>query len=355
MQEQIKGLMDRIHIDHPWVEFFKEGPVAKEVKTNLVATLLTWEEKTYIKAFTEQWKLLWKAEKEMIDLFNTFSLTNESLFSGPDIIDYNKDPLYFTMTDIEKTKQKIDFASSTHEELIKLYDLYREVFSEFEKFSWGKSTSEIGTMQKYMLRIKKLEEKIRVLKMAFAMAIKKQQQKKLNAFMSKWRGFVEKSGQFSINEQDVKKLYEELYNKVSSFDMEYDFGRLWTGHVFTDGTDYSLVDFDNVWYQIQNSESLWIVWSNVLLAVEKYNSYDDWAKDFYKWFDYLKNTTKNESLLLLQLFMKIVATIYADYWHLMIANEKNRSDIIASWFLPEENAKKWIEWNGKLLQELFVL
>jgi len=358
-QSQINQLSVKLSEDFPDMDFFKEGPAWKDTKTNIV-----WKnEDYYLKAFTPEWSVSWIKELELINLFNTFSEKTWALFSWPEIIKSNtNDDIYFLMKDIEKTwKTGIDFSSISQEELIKLYKSYREEFDEFEKFSkWKISTEKDPKIQKFVHSIKKIEEKIRsleeklwVLKLATKKLVGGKQLQHLQDWISKWDSVVK-----WIVEYDQSILFskfQELQKKLKKYDFEYNFWRFRTWHVFSDWKSHQLIDFDNVWYQIKWTELLGIVRSNLFLPVEEYNSYAERKWSFENWYKQLLETIKNENLARSLVFQKLMGTIFMDFGYLMLKLENNRNKIAEKWLVPEENSKKWIEWNFKLLKDLFEI
>lgn len=133
MGTQISDIKNRVNQNKPHFEVFKEGSAASSIKTNIVAR----SEKEIIKIFTQRGKKLGESELDLIELFNQFHSTNNTSFSGPEIIESSKgDPVYFEMKDITTTgKREINFEKETDKKLLDLYLAYREEFKRFEKFS----------------------------------------------------------------------------------------------------------------------------------------------------------------------------------------------------------------------------
>lgn len=311
-------------------EVIKHWPASADIKTNIVATALQNNEKIYVKWFTEEGTIPGTKERELIELFNAFSEETQSTFSGSDIIEAGDDPyVYFAMKDIEQTKEKLDFSSMNAKYLIWLYTEYRGVFDAFEK--WNVDIIS-GTKQQDRERISQ------------------DQYARIGRRIDNTDSIVSKY--ITYTAKDLHDMLYTLQNKVKKYDFEYTFGRFWSDHVFSDGTHHQLVDFDNVWYQMKMTEPLGIVRSSVLLPVDTYESYDAWYQQFSLWYDVLLRMWSDEDLLRLQLFHKLMGTIFADFWKLMLQPHNYRT-IEQKGIDPMENIQKWIERNWKLVQELF--
>lgn len=358
-QNQTNELSVKLSKDFPDMDFIKEGPAWKDIKTNIV-----WKnENYYLKAFTPEWSISWKKELELINLFNTFSEKTWASFSWPEIAKSNiNGNIYFLMKDIEKTwKENIDFSSISQEKLINLYKFYREEFDEFEKFSkWKISTEKDLKIQKFVHSVKKIEEKIRlleeklwILKLATKKLVGVKQLQQLQNWISKWDSVVKWI--IGYDQTILFSKFQELQQNLKKYDFEYNFGRFRTWHVFSNWKSHQLVDFDNIWYQIKWTELLGIIRSNLLLPVEEYSSYNERKWSFENWYKQLLETTKNENLARLLVFQKLIGTIFMDFGYLMLKLENNREKITKKWLIPEENSKKWIEWNFRLLKDLFEI
>jgi hypothetical protein len=140
-------------------------------------------------------------------------------------------------------------------------------------------------------------------------------------------------------------------SNVKNVDFEYDFWRFWSWHVFSDGTNHKFVDFDNVSYQIEWMELLGIMWSNLLISVWNYSSYEEWKLGYDKWYKRLLETYKDNNLVKFLLFLKLVWVIFEDYGNLIYKREIGGKDKLMD-NKNFEKIKKWIEWNYKALQEL---
>lgn len=359
-QPQINQLVEKLSPQFADMEFFKEGCAAADIKTNLI-----WKNNDhYLKAFTKAWLISGKNELDIIQLFNTFSEKTWSAFSWPEIIEVEQkdDILWFLMNDIEQSgKQMIDFSSYDQQELINIYLKYREEFSEFEKFTkWKITTNHNPKLQKYIhsiqlleKKIKLLEEKLWILRWSTKYMVENKQQAQINSRIDKWKQYVQ--GVIDYDKEEILKSFSILQKKIRKYDFDYSYWRFWTWHVFTDGQETQLIDFDNVWYQIAGSELVAIIWSNLLYSVEDYNSYDEWKLMFEKRYKALLDMDRNQkSISNLLLFQKIIWTIFMDYWNLSFSPD-NIKKIENKWISPEMNRKKWVEWNYKLLQEVFDL
>ena len=124
--------------------FFKKWPASKPdaEKTDVVWKI--WN--SYIKWFTKTWRVLWEVELRLINLFNSFSKKNNSTFSWPEITKtwYTENgEFYFVMDDAKKWgKEELDFSKMNIEEIMKLYNEYRSIFDNFEKYSKWKTSTE---------------------------------------------------------------------------------------------------------------------------------------------------------------------------------------------------------------------
>ena len=138
---EIESLKKSLADEFPDIKFFKEGPASKldDKKTNVVWKVVSedtnWKE-SFLKWFTKTGRVLWETEYKLIDLFNHFSVLNNSSFSWPDISEIweTKDWwYYFLMKDAKQWgKEELDFSKMKPDEIMKLYDEYRQAFDEFE-------------------------------------------------------------------------------------------------------------------------------------------------------------------------------------------------------------------------------
>ena len=147
---EMEHLKQSLLKEFPNIEFIKEWPASKpdDKKTNVVWKIWNF----YIKWFTRIGKILWKTECELIQLFNKFSEEKDSRFSWPMIMEEweNEEWYFFRMEDAKgRGKQELDFSKMSPEEIMKIYDEYRQTFDEFEKYSKGKTSTETSpTLQK---------------------------------------------------------------------------------------------------------------------------------------------------------------------------------------------------------------
>lgn len=330
----------------PDIDIFKYWPTSSPdyEKTNIVWKFPNW---SYLKAFSPSWKRRWATEHQIIELFNSFSKEKNSSFSWPEILDWGLigRGYWFLMEDVKKWgKEEVDFSTANQSDLIKLYGEYRTTFDDFEKYSKGKiSTSENPILQKIYAFSKEYSESLlwTLSSPLLKKAIAKKYQNKVNNFVSHGAENVWKYIKF--DKSKINNYLENLISKVDKFDFEYNFGRFWTGHVFSDWKNHNFVDFDNVWYQIKWTEILGIARSNILLSVDKYESYEDRESNFFQWYNEMINMYKDENLIKLLLYVKLIWTIFEDWWHLFYEREDKK-----------EYLEKWIKRNYILLKKLFL-
>ena len=345
------------------IEFLKEGPASKsdDKKTDVVWKVLSedinWEE-NFVKWFTKTGKVFWKTEHGLIELFNQFSEERNSSFSWPTILEEWKTEdgwYFFRMKDAKQWgKKELDFSKMKPEEIMNLYDEYRQTFDEFEKYSkWKTSTESNPALQKIYSLSNKYRNNIMfelVWNPALKMAVEKKYKNKISERILNGEGNVRSCG-IDANKEKINKSLDTLLSKINNLDFEYNFWRFWTWHVFSDGTNHKLVDFDNVSYQIKWTEVLGIMWSNLLMSVWDYNSYEEWKSDYDKWYQKLLDTYEDKNLVKLLLFVKLVWTIFEDYGNLIYKRE-----IWGEKGWQEngnfEKIRRWVEWNYKALQEL---
>ena len=351
-----QGLLKRF----PNADFFKVWPDSKpsQEKTNVVWKV--W--KHYLKWFTRTWRILWETEHRMIELFNQFSKKNNSTFSWPEILESweTEDGWYYFLMDDAKARDKkeLNFSNMSPNRIWKLYSEYRQSFNEFEEHSkWETSTESNPTLQKFYSLSNRYKSNILfnlIWNPALKLAIAKKYRGKIHERISNGESNVRALG-IKFERDEIDSWFEELLSKVDKIDFEYNFWRFWTWHVFTDWTNHKLIDFDNVCYQIKWTELIGIMRSNLLLSVGNYESYDDWKKEYGKWYSKLLDMYKDENIIKLLLFVKLIWTIFEDYWHLIF--EREISDITKNGEIDLddsklENIRKWIQRNYKALQEL---
>lgn len=342
----------------PDVDFFKEWPDAKspQEKTNVVWKV--WE--YYLKWFTRTWRILWETEHRMIELFNQFSKESNSTFSWPEILEsWETDDgwYYFLMEDAKDwDKKELNFSNMSINKILKLYDEYRQTFNWFEEYSEGKTSTESNpTLQKiYALwnRYKNNALFNRIWNPALKLAIGKKYRKKIDERIS--------NGEYNVGtlwlkfeRGEINSCFERLLSKVDRINFEYNFWRFWTWHVFSDWTNHKLIDFDNVSYQIAGTELIGIMRSNLLTSVWNYESYDQWKMDYDKWYNKLLEMYGDENIVKLLLFVKLIWTIFEDYWHIIFDKKFPKENKEPDWNGNKlEEIRKWIQRNYKALQEL---
>ena len=336
---------------------YKTWPASKpdSEKTNIVCKLTDF----YLKWFTKTGKVRWETEHRLIELFNQFSQESNSSFSWPTILEKWKIPegwCFFKMDDAKKWgKQELKFSKMTPEEILKLYNEYRETFDEFEKYSKGKISTETSpTLQKIYSLSNKYRDSILfhlVWSPLLKLAVAKKYKSKINGRISSGQGNVRSCG-VDTNREKINRTLDRLLSKVKSFDFEYNFWRFWERHVFSDWTNHEFVDFDNVSYQIEWTELVGAMWSNLLMTAWDYKSYEDWKINYDEWYKRLLERYEDKNLIKLLLFIKLVWTVFEDYGNLVYKREvwgKNKWQEKNNNF---EKIKKWVQYNYKALQEL---
>ena len=156
--ESLKQSLEDEFLD---IEFLNEWPASNPdaEKTNVV-----WKYgNDYIKGFTKTWRILWETEYKLIDLFNHFSVKNNSKFSWPDVSEIweTEDGWYYLwMKDAKQWGLKeLDFSKMSPEEIMDLYCKYRQIFDDFEKYSKWKTSSKSKIQSMYSLYKKFLQSK----------------------------------------------------------------------------------------------------------------------------------------------------------------------------------------------------
>lgn len=340
------------------INFFKVWPDSKssQEKTNVVWKV--W--KYYLKWFTRTWKILWETEHRMIELFNQFSEESNNTFSWPEILEsWETDGgwYYFLMDDAKAwDKKELNFSNMSINKILKLYNEYRQSFNEFEEYSKGAiSTESNPTLQKIYSLSNRYKNNILfnlIWNPTLKLAISQKYKRRINERISNGGYNCTEYLDLRFQKEEINSWLEELLSKVDKIKFEYNFWRFWTWHVFSDLTSHKFVDFDNVCYQIAWSELIGIMRSNLLLSVWNYESYEDWKIDYDKWYSKLLEMYGDESIIKLLLFVKLIWTIFEDYWHLIFDREfpdKGREYLQGDKF---EKIKKWIQRNYKALQEL---
>lgn len=348
---EMESLKQSLVDEFPDIELFREWPVSKPdaEKTNVVWKVWNY----YLKWFTKTGSVLWKTEYELINLFNHFSVENNSNFSWPDVSEIWETEdgwYYFLMKDAKNWGLKeLDFSKMNPDEIMELYDKYRQTFDDFEKYSkWKTSTDSNPTLQKIYSLSKKYKNSLLfnyLWNPLLKLAVSKKYNSKINERITNGQGVV-RACDIVVDREKLNKTLNKLLSKIEKLDFEYVFWRLWAWHVFSDGKAYKLVDFDNVSYQIKWTEPVGTMWSNILIWVQNYESFEDWKKVFDGWYKKLIEICEDENLAKLLLFVKLVWTIFEDYGHLIYEREfwwKNKNF---------DEIKKWVEWNYRVLQDL---
>lgn len=355
---EMASLKQNLAGEFPGIEFLKEGPASKsdDKKTDVVWKILSedpnWKE-SFVKWFTKTGRVLWETEYKLIGLFNHFSVLNNSSFSWPDISEIweTKDGwYYFLMKDAKQWgKKELDFSKMKPDEIMKLYDEYRQIFDKFEKYSkWKTSTESNPALQRIYSISNKYRDNIMfelVWNPILKKAVAKKCKNKVNERIFNGQSVVRACG-VDVDREKINKSLDKLLSKITNLDFEYNFWRFWSWHVFSDGTNHKFVDFDNVSYQIKWTEVLGIMWSNLLISAWDYNSYEEWKLNYDKWYQKLLETYEDKNLVKLLLFVKLVWTVFEDYGNLIYKREvwwKNKNF---------DEIKKWVEWNYRALEEI---
>lgn len=349
---EMESLKQSLVDEFPDIEIFKLGPASKPYaeKTNVVWNVWNY---FYLKWFTKTGKILWKTEHELINLFNDFSEKCNNKFSWPDVSEIWETEdgwYYFLMKDAKHWGlEELDFSKMSPEEIMELYSKYRQTFDDFEKYSkWKTSTESNSTLQKIYSLSKNYKDSLLfnfVWNPLLKLAVSKKYNSKINERITNGQDVV-RACDIDVDREKLIKTLDKLLSKVEKMDFEYVFWRLWTWHVFSDGEIYKLVDFDNVSYQIRWTEAIGTMWSNLLIWVQNYESFEGWKKVFDGWCNKLVEIYGDNDLVKLLLFVKLVWTVFEDYGHLIYERD----------FLWKDESfdeiKKWIEWNYRVLQEL---
>lgn len=360
---EMASLKQNLAGEFPGIEFLKEGPASKseDKKTDVVWKILSedpnWKE-SFLKWFTKTGRVLWETEYKLIDLFNHFSIENNSSFSWPDISEIweTKDGwYYFLMKDAKQWgKKELDFSKMEPDEIMKLYDEYRQTFDKFKEYSkWKTSTESNPALQRIYSISNKYKDNIMfelVWNPILKKAVAKKYKNKVNERIFNGQSVVRACG-VDVDREKINKSLDKLLSKITNLDFEYNFWRFWSWHVFSDGTNHKFVDFDNVSYQIKWTEVLGIMWSNLLISAWDYNSYEEWKLNYDKWYQKLLETYEDKNLVKLLLFVKLVWTVFEDYGNLIYKREVWRGK---GWQKNGnfEKIRKWVDWNYRALQEL---
>ena len=334
------------------LELIKAWPTWSEKPTNYIirVTKNSNDGKTtscVIKYFIPEAVKDWEKQCAMQWEFNYFTTPGEGksnnweIFSWAKIRRKGNTPagwFFYEMEDLNESMEKVYCAEETIDYLINLWKQYRGIFDRFEQYSWGTVTTKSNQIIQRLFsilqpktsiesnpQIQKVCNGVRktllsVLKPASKFAIKKKYFNNVNHRISNgWntvRGYVE------FNMEEINNCLKELLLKVKNFDFEYNFWRLFRDHIFSDGNWlFKIIDFDNVGYQIKWTELIGLMWSNLLLSTRKYDSYEEWKKDYDERYKKLVNIYKDEDLIRCLLFSKLIWTIFQDNGYLIYERE----------------------------------
>lgn len=368
-------ITDSYSQDNTQVEVIKEWSLADPVRMNIIAKLVNDEVLRYLKAYTKKWKKYGKSELQLIKLFNEYSKEAGLAFSAPEILDEKSDPFHFIMKDVEQDgTEMLDFPSMSREEIMAIYKKYRPIFDGFKEYSKGKTSkkekfkmeifqklySAVDLIERTDNRLLKLIRKSKMSEFVLTSLVKYFSKKTVSGWIDSWLEVVSQKQEW-VNKDKLMTTYVQLQKDVKKCELEYNFGRFRTSHVFQkksengniDEDTYKLLDFDNVTYQVKGTELTGIMRSNCLLAVENYQSYEQWRADAMWWYETLLEEVKPESIVRMQLFQKLIGTIFADYGSIRQRSEEKEKFEKNKAINCDEVSDKGIEWNYKLLQELY--
>lgn len=352
---EIKKIIEKLHQRFPDMEFFKVWDEWEETKTNTIGRNGT----HYVKAFTKPAYRRWLAELKLINKFNKFAKDKNQSFSWPSIVTTNtKWFLYYVMEDITHNKNKLKLSDQSIDETLEMFDEYRNTFDSFEEYSQGAITKntyprlqkDITDMRKIQQHIKLLEQKLLLLKRMTKSKITE----KYKAQITQWIEAGKKTVKL-YSASDIKKLtkkHQELRDDIQDYNFDYTHGMFWSWHIFKSKEEnhYQLVDFDRIGYQLTGSELIGLLWSHTLLKVDKFTTYASWKKSTTKRIETIKERLQNDALLDFLLFHKLIGTIFYDFGVI----QPNKADqLTADGVDTKKYLKKGVEWNGKLLEELY--
>lgn len=339
---QINAVIDQIKWQNHWFDAVKIWPAFRE-PSNVI--FYNPQIKHYIKAYVHNkvWKEAYFTEITNINMFNEFCDRIVGKFSWPTILKQDDENLYFVMKDIESQGfSKIDFSKLALDDLLKIYSEYRSTFDEFEKnnekLQWSSNKIRVSTWDKIFKILSDWTNP--VAKIAYFCG----QKNKIKERYHEWEQYVHSFLQ--TNFEQLKAKLKELQNDVEKAELEFVYNRLWTGHVFSDWTHHKLIDFDSLWYRIKWTETVALMWTNTLLSVEKYQTYEEWKHSAMKWRDLIEKECWNQNLWKLLIFQKLIGTMYLDYPKWEKVKEVSATEY-------ELRRKRWILWLGKLLHERY--
>ena len=335
MQNQIERLVNDLNKNYPKFLYYREGPCHCDIKFDVL--LKNEEEWLYIKAFTDDvhWRENYKKELQWIQIFNDFSKRYKLNLSWPEIVESNDDWLFFVMKDIEfYWKKMVDFREIKKETSFQHFCEYREIFDKFEAYCIENWYRLVDISDDYSL-----EHLI----------------EKCKQWYFKWEKIVKQSDvliSFELIESKIKELYNSYWRRI--LPRELSFKWFWTWHVFEWNGSYQFVDFDIMWYEIKWRSLCRFACYCVILSVDKYDEYQERKSDFEWWRE--KMVWMNEKPMVEVLVLSsLVWILYADYGGTMVTQDYNRRMLDDKWVTPEENAKKWVEWCARLLEELYEI
>ena len=320
----MEDLLKCLYKKYPTYEHVRYWPVWPTDFYEVVWKAFIDDKHIFIKSFTDKGKDKWKIELDHISNFNKFVKNNNYKFSWPDIYDVlDKWYFHFLMEDVSINYTNLDFQNIEREELIKIYEWCWEIFAEFAEYLWSNVyiSEEVVVDQ----LIDKIDWYSKIIDLSLLWLIDK-----------------------NLIQDSIKYLKSELYSDSFLVKKRFSFWAFHSAHVFIDDANIKLIDFWHLGYLSKEMEILSLIWSRYLLSVDNYNSYEIWYRECRKTIeDYLNNS--NTEYALVFLIMKLLWTIYIDFWDLMIHNKNNILKMKKQWVDVIENAKKWIIWNQRLL------
>lgn len=340
---EIDCIIEQIKKEHSKFEVIKIWPALKE-PSNVI--FYNPESKKYIKAFTynKTWKTAYFIEITNINRFNEFQNLQGGQFSWPTILKQHDENLYFIMEDIEnECYDKLDFSALSLDDTLDVYQAYRKDFDAFEKSN--------ERLQSTTPRVKiSTKDKIFKVLLDYTNPLAKEalfyeQKRKIKDWYRWWKDEVNSflETDFNFLEEVLKILQGQIEEKLES---EFVYNRLWTGHVFSDWTNYKIIDFDSLWYRVKWTEEVALMRTNTLLSVEKYESYEEWKQSAIKWKEAIEKDCWNQKVWKLLIFQKLIGTMYIDYPKWEKGNHTSEEDY-------QTRKKNWILWVGRLLNERY--
>lgn len=334
--------IENILITLPKRQLVKIGPDNKEDKTDFI---IKWNSK-YRKYFTNS-KEYYK-EIDEIEKFNQFSKKYNIAICWPSITERNDKKLYFEMMDIENEwLNKINFFYTPHDNIIQIYNQYRETFNKYEKHIENSHDSIKTIVQSSKQKLIKtfLDWWNPIAKQQYF----KKQKNIINKRYTQWQENVQNMWT-NIPWIDIQNKLIELQKKFEwKIHLQYNFNRFFWWHVFSDGIHHKLIDFDSVGYHIQWNEEISLLRSAVLMNVSKFSNYEERKKAIFTRLVSIKQNNW-ENLTNLLMFQKLLWTIYADYGYLL-ANKSLKDNSKFN----NHQVEKWVERCSRFLNEYFEL